>query len=400
MTRRTDQRHPDYMADAIEELLFTEPVVNTVSPTDVMGAGFEAEAAKKNIPGFVTKLYRMVNEGTSNLIQWGPDGSTFIVRNDQEFSRQVLPRFFKHNNFSSFVRQLNMYGFHKVPHIQQGGAVGPEAGTSSSLEFSNPNFCRNRFDLLVQVKRKAPKDEEAAERKTMATTVTGTITPAGKVAVENVLKEIQALRHQQDALQSDISTVQRENQMLWTETMAARERHLQQQQVIEKILRFLASIFVSEKNVNAAATAAGISRAKRQLLLEDANGSEASIFAPGQAATPANLNPASSQLRPGVTGATASAFSGMYDAPLNYDHSRIFDFIDTANDMGHNIDELQKRLDSGTLNEYMPPFKGTHQSSSSLLPTPKKRKSSPVSEDIFEHDFDISRFLIDDDENV
>ena len=45
----------------------------------------------------------------SHLIYWTPNGSSFMVSNPGELSRDVLPRHFKHNNFSSFIRQLNMY---------------------------------------------------------------------------------------------------------------------------------------------------------------------------------------------------------------------------------------------------------------------------------------------------
>lgn len=37
-----------------------------------------------------------------------------VVPSADRFGRELLPRFFKHSNFGSFVRQLNMYGFHKV----------------------------------------------------------------------------------------------------------------------------------------------------------------------------------------------------------------------------------------------------------------------------------------------
>jgi hypothetical protein len=67
---------------------------------------------------FVTKLYQMINDPKSaHFISWTELGTSFVVSNVGEFSRTILGSHFKHNNFSSFVRQLNMYGFHKINRV-------------------------------------------------------------------------------------------------------------------------------------------------------------------------------------------------------------------------------------------------------------------------------------------
>ena len=64
---------------------------------------------------FLNKLYELVSDNyTDDLISWERNGQSFIVHKPTEFSFVVLPHYFKHNNFSSFIRQLNQYGFHKL----------------------------------------------------------------------------------------------------------------------------------------------------------------------------------------------------------------------------------------------------------------------------------------------
>ncbi|KAI9267473.1 HSF-type DNA-binding-domain-containing protein [Sporodiniella umbellata] len=102
---------------------------------------------------FVHKLYNMVvDKQYQHLIAWTYTGSSFVVCNITEFSRDVLPKHFKHNNFSSFVRQLNMYGFHKINKSPRGHRTQAE---NQIWEFSHSKFVRNRPDLLDDIKRKA-----------------------------------------------------------------------------------------------------------------------------------------------------------------------------------------------------------------------------------------------------
>ena len=81
-------------------------------PGDRSGSGEStAGDAPRSLPTpFLTKTYQLVDDqAIDDIISWNEDGSAFIVWNPTEFARDLLPKYFKHNNFSSFVRQLNTY---------------------------------------------------------------------------------------------------------------------------------------------------------------------------------------------------------------------------------------------------------------------------------------------------
>ncbi|KAJ9475130.1 Heat shock transcription factor [Pseudozyma hubeiensis] len=110
----------------------------------------------KQQPSFVSKLYSMLEDPSiSDLISWGSSGTVFSVANPAEFSRLVLPNWFKHSNWQSFVRQLNMYGFHKVNHSYQGNPTDEV----QVWEFRHPSFRRGEIALLNDIKRKSSRQK-------------------------------------------------------------------------------------------------------------------------------------------------------------------------------------------------------------------------------------------------
>ena len=110
---------------------------------------FHGEKYKKKseYPNFLLKLYQILdNKDYKDIIEWSQDGKYFIVKNLHDFTENVLPKYYKHNNYSSFIRQLNMYDFHK------------RKGNPNEHIFEHVYFIKNRKDLLKLIKRKSKKE--------------------------------------------------------------------------------------------------------------------------------------------------------------------------------------------------------------------------------------------------
>ena len=72
------------------------------------------------IPSEIFSLFVLTESVTSNAptdnFNRSDDGLTFIVKDTTLFETSIIPQFFKHSKFSSFVRQLNFYGFRKIKY--------------------------------------------------------------------------------------------------------------------------------------------------------------------------------------------------------------------------------------------------------------------------------------------
>lgn len=81
-------------------------------------------------------------EGVNGVVHWSDKDDSFVIENVHEFEK-ILPKYFNTRNFSSFVRQLNMYEFQKRRNLHD------------FHEFYHVNFSRKNPELIELIRRKS-----------------------------------------------------------------------------------------------------------------------------------------------------------------------------------------------------------------------------------------------------
>ncbi|GLT93970.1 hypothetical protein SLE2022_117340 [Rubroshorea leprosula] len=156
-------------------------------------------------PPFLSKTYEMVDDPmTNSLVSWSETGCSFIVWNPPDFSRDLLPKYFKHNNFSSFVRQLNTYGFRKIDPEQ--------------WEFANEEFIRGQKHLMTKIHRRKPIHSHSVYNNQ------GKDVPLTDIERRELEQEIGRLNNDKNRLRLELQRHQIENQKLQFQVQVLSER--------------------------------------------------------------------------------------------------------------------------------------------------------------------------------
>ncbi|KAK8854652.1 hypothetical protein IAR55_003391 [Kwoniella newhampshirensis] len=169
---------------------------------------------------FIKKLYKMLEEESAQFgkgvppgkrrgegakrgsVGWGQGGASFVVWDMNDFTTKVLPQTFRHSNFSSFVRQLNKYGFSKIKHVDE------QTGTikENVWEFQHPSFQAGGKADLENIKRKPVGPKKGAGADTEDTS------PKGPGLSGEDMSRMNVMEHRIVRLEEDLMLAMREVQ--------------------------------------------------------------------------------------------------------------------------------------------------------------------------------------------
>lgn len=112
------------------------------------------------LTNFIKKLYQILGEPKyAQYISWSDDGVGFFIHDPILFTQNVIPIFFSHKSYNSFVRQLNFYSFRR-------GQKGIDSGGHKSQYYFHENFTRGDYDGLVHIRRSTSHYTKDAESDT------------------------------------------------------------------------------------------------------------------------------------------------------------------------------------------------------------------------------------------
>ncbi|KAD3068646.1 hypothetical protein E3N88_36526 [Mikania micrantha] len=170
-------------------------------------------------PPFLTKIYDIVDDQSiDHIISWSRGGKSFVVWDPHAFSTDLLPRYFKHNNFSSFVRQLNTYGFRKIDH--------------DLWEFANEGFLRGQSYNLKSIKRRKTTSQPLVPQQAARSCV-----EVGSFGIDG---EVKRLRRDKQILMMELERLRQQQQNTRAHLQAMELRIQGTEKKQQKMMSFLA----------------------------------------------------------------------------------------------------------------------------------------------------------------
>ncbi|KAK7612905.1 hypothetical protein BKA81DRAFT_378449 [Phyllosticta paracitricarpa] len=220
----------------------------------------EAQAKRKQIPPFVQKLSSFLdNSNHTDLIRWSDDGNSFIVLDEDEFAKTLIPELFKHNNYASFVRQLNMYGFHKKVGLSDNSMKQAERRDKKTpSEYFNKYFKRGRPELLWLIQKpknphsgakrkrdedKKPDSDEEGRKLEGEGLDNQEMQLIPKTEYNSMRNEIRQLQQQQKLISGIIQQMRRQNEQWYQQASQFQKMHERHENSINAILTFLATFY-------------------------------------------------------------------------------------------------------------------------------------------------------------
>lgn len=96
-------------------------------------------------PIFPVKLHRILSSKRfEDVIAWLPHGRAFRILHPKSFEQRVIPLFFRHGKYASFVRQINGWGYRRI-------TSGPDYGA-----YYHELFLRGMPHLCERIRRPPP----------------------------------------------------------------------------------------------------------------------------------------------------------------------------------------------------------------------------------------------------
>ncbi|KAJ0182498.1 hypothetical protein K1T71_001867 [Dendrolimus kikuchii] len=227
-----------------------------------------------SVPAFLGKLWKLVNDSeTNHLISWSPGGKTFVIQNQADFARELLPLYYKHNNMASFIRQLNMYGFHKITSVENGGLRYEK----DEIEFSHPCFMKGHAYLLEHIKRKI-----ANPKSIVTSNESGEKVLLKPELMNKMLTDVKQMKGKQESLDAKFSVMKQENEALWREVAILRQKHMKQQQIVNNLIQFLMSLVQPTRAPNTNGNNVGVKRPHQLMINSAAHNSNSDADYPGK----------------------------------------------------------------------------------------------------------------------